>query len=94
MSTQVLFWIWSLKKFCFVFTEFYRSTLQMTKDKIDRMVEKQKSQKKEWATEVCVYVFMHAQKCIFLLLYLVAFATRLKKYKLEHFQVNYRMLNE
>ncbi|XP_059577928.1 coiled-coil domain-containing protein 83 isoform X2 [Alligator mississippiensis] len=34
--------------------EFYRSTLQMTKDKIDRMVEKQKSQKKEWATENAV----------------------------------------
>ncbi|XP_019385937.1 PREDICTED: coiled-coil domain-containing protein 83 [Crocodylus porosus] len=35
-------------------TEFYRSTLQMTKEKIDRMVEKQKSQKKEWATENAV----------------------------------------
>nr|XP_048697613.1 coiled-coil domain-containing protein 83 isoform X2 [Caretta caretta] len=36
-------------------TEYYRHTLEMTKEKMDRLVEKQMDEKKEWATEVEIY---------------------------------------
>ncbi|CAM4346801.1 coiled-coil domain-containing protein 83 isoform X1 [Caretta caretta] len=35
-------------------TEYYRHTLEMTKEKMDRLVEKQMDEKKEWATENAV----------------------------------------
>ncbi|XP_067424869.1 coiled-coil domain-containing protein 83 isoform X1 [Emydura macquarii macquarii] len=35
-------------------TEYYRNTLEMTKEKMDGLVEKQMDQKKEWATENAV----------------------------------------
>ncbi|XP_074812228.1 coiled-coil domain-containing protein 83 isoform X2 [Natator depressus] len=35
-------------------TEYYRHTLEMTKEKMDRSVEKQMDEKKEWATENAV----------------------------------------
>ncbi|XP_053871693.1 coiled-coil domain-containing protein 83 isoform X2 [Malaclemys terrapin pileata] len=36
-------------------TEYYRHTLETTKEKMDRLVEKQMNEKKEWATEVEMY---------------------------------------
>uniref|UniRef100_A0A452IHX8 Uncharacterized protein n=1 Tax=Gopherus agassizii TaxID=38772 RepID=A0A452IHX8_9SAUR len=36
-------------------TEYYRHTLETTKEKMDRLVEKQMNEKKEWATEVEIY---------------------------------------
>ncbi|XP_074839867.1 coiled-coil domain-containing protein 83 isoform X2 [Carettochelys insculpta] len=36
-------------------TEYYRHTMEMTKEKVDRLAEKQMDQKKEWATEVEIY---------------------------------------
>nr|XP_042711919.1 coiled-coil domain-containing protein 83 isoform X4 [Chrysemys picta bellii] len=35
--------------------EYYRHTLETTKEKMDRLVEKQMNEKKEWATEVEMY---------------------------------------